>query len=492
MTHILMVTAPSRLALYQSLASEYAAIEPPVMSALIAQHLLNHGHRVEILDAEARGLTILETATEIRKINPSLAIFSIYGQQPSASTQCLPSARLVASALNGSGILTAALGTHCSALPMRTLVEGPFDFVIEGDGFSGCLGLAETFANRRSISLVSGLWRWDGGRAVRSLPPDYITNDLDIIIKRQAWQLLDMSKYRAHNWHTFGRLDTRNSYASLQTSLGCPFKCEFCCINAPLGSASMKTWSIATVLEQLDELVLKYGVKNIKIPDEMFVLNRKRILELCDEIVIRGYDLNFWAYARVDTLKDDLMLERLKEAGFNWLGVGIESGSKHVRDGVEKGRFGNTDIIATINRVKDHGIHVAANYIFGLPDDTHESMRETLVLAKILNTPWANFYCAMAYPGSPLHTTAKQKGWKLPEDPGGPGWIGYSQHAPECLPLPTETLTAQEVLDFRDDAFHNYFEDPHYLDMIGRTFGLETVDHIRNMTKTRIYRNHRT
>ena len=59
---------------------------------------------------------------------------------------------------------------------------------------------------------------------------------------------------------------------------------------------------------------------------------------------------------------------------------------------------------------------MAANYIFGLPDDTMDSMRTTLDLARTLNTEWANFYCAMAYPGSPLYDLAKQKHWALPDD----------------------------------------------------------------------------
>ena len=94
---------------------------------------------------------------------------------------------------------------------------------------------------------------------------DKIKN-LDIELPRQALEMLDMTKYRAHNWHCFDDLNSRNSYASLQTSLGCPYKCSFCCINAPFGGAGIRYWSSENVLKQIDEMVLKYGVKNIKIP----------------------------------------------------------------------------------------------------------------------------------------------------------------------------------------------------------------------------------
>ena len=74
-----------------------------------------------------------------------------------------------------------------------------------------------------------------------------------------------------------------------------------------------------------------YGVRNIKFADEMFVLNRRHVLGICDLIIERGYDLNIWAYARVDTVKDG-MLDKLKRAGFNWLAFGIEAADERRAD----------------------------------------------------------------------------------------------------------------------------------------------------------------
>ena len=108
-------------------------------------------------------------------------------------------------------------------------------------------------------------------------------------------------------------------------------------------------------------------------------------------------------------------------------------------------------------------------------------MQETLDMALEINAEWANFYSAMAYPGSPLYRIAKEKKLPLPDDPGGPGWIGYSQHAYETMPLPTDTLPASEVLRFRDKAFITYFTDPNYLKMIEKKFGQKVIDHINQM-----------
>lgn len=487
---ILFVTPPSRVEVYQSLSGEFAALEPPVWSGLIAEFIRRRGFEVAMLDAEAKGLTHEETARLIAAADPELVVFSVYGQQPSASTQCMPAAGKTCRLLRRlSDRPVMVLGTHPSALPKRTMEEEAFDFVCQGEGPYTVLGLIEAIKAGRDPDRVPGLWWRDRDGDIRSQPMAAKIKDLDGDLPRQAWDLLDMSLYRAHNWHCFGDLRSRGSYASLQTSLGCPYKCTFCCINAPFGGNGIRYWSAEAVIRQIDELVERYGVRNIKIPDEMFVLNKRHVIGICDAIIERGYDLNIWAYARIDTVQDEF-LDKLKRAGFNWLGVGIESASAYVRDGVVKGKFTDTEIARTVRRIRNQGIYVGANYIFGLPDDTLASMQATLDLALELNTEWANFYCAMAYPGSALYPLAKERGWALPDDPGGPGWIGYSQHAVDMLPLPTDTLPATTVIDFRDEAFMTYFGAPHYADMVRATFGDETVDHIRDMTKVRLKRRH--
>ena len=117
-------------------------------------------------------------------------------------------------------------------------------------------------------------------------------------------------------------------------------------------------------------------------------------------------------------------------------------------------------------------------------------MQSTFDLALEINAEWVNFYCAMAYPGSPLYDWAKKMNLPLPESAGGPGWIGYSQHAYETCPLPTDNLSAIEVLDFRDEAFNKYFTDSSYLHMIQNKFGPKVVEHIDKMVECKIKRKH--
>lgn len=482
---VLFINPGSRLAVYQELGDTFSAIEPPSLAGLFATYVRNKGLSVGIIDAPAHNLSPQGVAQFVMaNYKPVLVVMVVYGFQPSASTQNMPAAGETCAALKGldRNCKIMMTGTHPAALPERTMREEDIDYVCDREGPKTILQTALALKSPSpKLSGIPSLWYRDNGQIVSNSPGE-LMDDLDNEMPGVAWDLLPMDKYRAHNWHCFERIHERSPYVSMHTSLGCPYKCSFCCINAPFGKASYRMWSPDTVIKEIDVLVNKYGVRNIKFVDEMFVLNRNHVLGICDLIIERGYDLNIWAYARVDTVKDEF-LDKLRRAGFRWLALGIESGSKHVRDGVEKGRFGTPQILEVVRKIQDAGIYVIGNYIFGLPDDTHESMQETLDLAIEANCEFANFYSTMAYPGSPLYRMAVEKGWELPDS-----WIGYSQHSYETTPLPTETLRPAEVLKFRDEAFMKYFSNPRYLDMIQKKFGDDVVRHVKEMTQIKLKR----
>lgn len=482
---VVLVNPGSRQAVYQALGDELSAIEPPSLAGLFATYLRRKDLTVAIVDAPALNLSPEGVAQHVAEnFDPALIVMVVYGFQPSASTQNMPAAGETCRALKElmPDCRIMMTGTHPAALPARTLKEEAVDFVCDREGPETILGTARALkSGASSFSGIPSLWYRVGGVAV-SNPTAPLMDDLDGEMPGVAWDLLPMDRYRAHNWHCFEHITERKPYVSMHTSLGCPYKCSFCCINAPFGKSSYRMWSPDTVIAEIDLLVDRYGIKNIKFVDEMFVLNPGHVMGICDRIIERGHKLNIWAYARVDTVKD-AFLEKLARGGVRWLALGIESGSKHVRDGVEKGRFGSTDIIKTVRRIQDYGINVIGNYIFGLPDDTHQSMQETLDLALEANCEFANFYCAMAYPGSKLYTMAIEQNWRLPET-----WIGYSQHSYETMPLRTETLESAEVLRFRDEAFTKYFTSPAYLQLVQKKFGAGVVEHLQDMTKIRLKR----
>ena len=266
-------------------------------------------------------------------------------------------------------------------------------------------------------------------------------------------------------------------------------KCSFCMINIinrqeneySDGSAVFRYWDPEFIIRDFDKFA-QLGIKNIKIADELFVLNQNHFMKLCELIIERGYTFNIWCYSRVDTVKEKY-LETLKKAGVSYLALGIESGNSKVRKDVTKGKFEDVNIRDVVKKIRDHGINVAANYIFGLPEDDLVSMQETLNLALELNTEMANFYSAMAYPGSPLYGTAKKEGWKLPQT-----YSGFSQHSYLTQPLPTKHLSAEQVLAFRDKAWIEYHTNPNFLNLLKEKFGARAAEETLKSTKIKLKR----
>lgn len=496
---VLFIEPDSSAKAYQDLRKTYSAIETPTWSLLLAQSCRAKGFGVAILDCTAERLTDEQAVQRIRDANPRLVCFVLYGQNPnSGTTNMIGGTRLCAKLKQAyPEYLTCFVGSHVSALPKEVLSYDFIDIVLLNEGVYALHNLLRSDLHTE-LGKVKGIGYNRDVQLILNPPQHIVPQELmDRDLPGYAWDLLPYNKkpldlYRTHFWHAEFNHNLRTPFAALYTSLGCTFKCDFCMINilnrvdnsdgiASVDSAVMRFWSPEFILGEFNKLAAM-GVQTIRISDEMFFLNRKYFEPLLKDLVERGYDLRLWTYARVDTVQPRY-LELFRRAGVKWLGIGIEAGNQQVRREVSKGKFRELNIREVVKLIDDHGINVGANYIFGFPDDTYETMQQTLELSCELNTPFANFYPCQALPGSPLYYMALRNEWKLPDSYEGYAFLSY-----ECQPLPTKYLTAADVLKFRDDAWHEYFSRPEYLDMIERKFGVEQRRNVEELTKIRLKR----
>lgn len=491
-TDILFINPGNHKRTYQDLSKEYTAIATPVWTLLLANYTRKRGYTTAIYDVNVEGWDDEGTAKEVLgKYNPELVVMMVYGHNPSASTQTMPAAGKIARDMKSynKDILIAMGGTHPSALPERTLLEEAIDYVIQGEGAYQIEGLLKLIKGKESIKNINGLWYKHGG-IIANTTPSPIIKDLDKELDDYAWDLLpDINNYRAHNMHCFHDFDKstqndfsdiRTPYVAMNTSLGCPYSCHYCCINAIFEKPGIRYWSLEKVFSWFDTLVNKYKVKNVRFDDELFILSPQRVERFCDIMIERGYDVNIWVYGRVDTIRESL-LKKLKKAGVNWICLGIESGNDRVRNAVNKNIKKN--IKDTVRMIQTNGIYVLGNYMFGLPEDDINTMNDTLQLAIDLNCEFANFYSVMAYPGSKLYKWASGYESYLPKK-----WNGFSQLGYETQPLPTKYISAKEVLRFRDEAFHKYHADDRYLNMIENKFGEKVKKHLEKLLNVKLRR----
>ena len=319
-------------------------------------------------------------------------------------------------------------GSHTQALPLEVLSLESVDIILLNEGVYALNNLLKSNLGS-DLSTIKGIGHKINGQPTLNSPEKVVPQDrMDEDLPGYAWELLPykskpLDLYRSHFWHAGFDHDARTPFAAIYTSLGCQFACNFCMINIinrfdneegvdASHSRGMRFWSPSWVKREMDKLA-RLGVKTLRISDEMFFLNRKYYTPILENCISEDYRFNMWTYSRVDSVRP-AALELFKSAGVNWLALGIEAGNQEVRQEVSKGTFREINIRDVCNTISSSDINIISNYIFGFPDDTLETMKQTLDLALELNTEMANMYPCQALPGSPLYNTAKRKGGHYP------------------------------------------------------------------------------
>ena len=501
---VLFINPGNSKELYQDLSSKYSAIEPPTWALLLSEACRVKGFSVKILDVNAERLSHNEVADRILKYNPKLICFVVYGQNVNAGTAGMSGATRLSKFIKDSGIgqPISFVGSHVQALPTLTLEkEQSIDFVFTNEGVYSLLNVLSGDINIDRLRNINGIAYRENGVPIMTPPERVVPQErMDIDLPGYAWDLLPYKKkpfdlYRSPMWHAEYDQEKRTPYAAIQTSIGCSFSCDFCMINIvnrndteKIGVASnysgMRYWSPDFIINEFDKLIT-YGVKTIRIVDEMFLLNPRHFKPLLELLAMRnvGDDLRMWAYSRVDTVKNPDVLQLVRKAGIKWLAIGIESADKSIRIETSKGKYEDINIRGVVDLIHKADIGVMANYIFGLPSDNFDSMQKTLDLSVELCTIGWNAYPAIPLPGTKLYSDAIDKGLELPSS-----YDAYSFHSYNASPLETEELSPADILRFRDHAFVVYHTNHSFLDKVSHTYGNNIVDNILNMTKVKLRR----
>ena len=505
MIDVLFVNPSNAINIYQGLSNKISAIEPPTWSLLLSESCRSKGFKVDILDCLAENLDDDEALSRIKEKKARLICFVVYGQNVNAGTTSMSGATRLANFLKEKkiDIPIAFIGSHVQALPKQTKKKKKsIDMVFQNEGVYSLwnlLNLEEIII--KELYQINGIAFRDKDKIIFNKPEKVVPQErMDVDLPGYAWDLLPYKEkpfdlYRSPMWHAEYKSDKRTPYAALQTSLGCQFTCDFCMINLinksdndEIGIATkhnkMRFWSTDFIIKEFDKLI-KYGVKTIRIIDEMFLLNRKYYLPLCKLLSERNKndDLNMWAYSRIDTVRDKETLKIIRKAGIKFLALGIENANKNIRLEISKGKFENVDIEEIVEHIHQNDIDVMANYIYGLPGDTRETIEETFKLSVKLNTVGWNTYPAMALPGTQLYQMAIKNNIKLPKD-----YESFSFHSYNTQPLPTEKLTAGEILKLRDEKFIEYHSNPKFLKKIKEKYGEAAYQNVMEINKVKLKR----
>jgi len=475
---IILLTINAKRTLYGVTCDDLSAIQPNILMGLLASYIKSKGIEVEIID-ETFDFSIPDYCEYIRKENPVLFGVICCGANPSSSTMSMVGVIKFFKEYNknkSENSISFIYGGHPSVVPERSLRETDADFVIIGEGYKTIVNLYnQAIINPNVFEFIDGIaFFTNKGKFINTGFPKLIdVNELPIV----DWREMNPNKYRAHNWHCFSHIKERAPYGVIWTSMGCPYACSFCVINSIFGKRTYRMRNMQSVLKEIDLLVTKYNVKNIKILDELFVIKHPRMDEFIEGLEKRGYDLNMWSYGRMDTVTPQL-LKRLKKVGMNWISYGFESVSEKILNNVKK-EYKIKYYNEIVKMTKDAGMNICADFIAGLWEDDYDTLQETYEFICKHNFEWLNIYPAFAYPGTPMYNEYVKEGRIFePED-----WSEYALYGYNCKPLRSCYLSSREILKWRDEHFIAYVSRPEYLNMIKDKFGEDTYNHIKEMIK---------
>jgi anaerobic magnesium-protoporphyrin IX monomethyl ester cyclase len=418
----------------------------PIWLAYAAGHLEKKGFDVFLVDAVAENLSF----RDIRQlaINTQPLLIVIETSTPSIQND-LNFARKLKLAFPK--IFITLVGTHVSVLDKETLRSSKFiDFVVRGEYELTLAQLADAIKNSKSFRPIRGLTYRKGKRIIRNAP-------------RLPIQNLDALPFVSSTYKKF-LVPTNYSVAfsfypmvQIFTGRGCPFHCFYCLYPQVMHGHKYRTRSIANVVEEFN--FIKHSMPEIKevvIEDDTFTADISRVREFCSRLIKSHNTLKWNVNARVNL--DSKTLKLMKKAGCRLIVVGFESGNQEILNNIPKGtRLRDSQLLIK----KAHRIHLLIHgcFIYGLPGETKETIRQTFKFACHLNPDSAQFYPLFVYPGTQAYDWAVKE--KLLRTNDFRKWLTTKGNYQGMVNLPH--LSSREITKLANDSYWRYLFRPSFL-----------------------------
>ena len=350
---------------------------PPFGLMSLAAYLLREGFDVRIEDYIVEPYSPDRVRQVLREYSPDIVGSTAVTMNVKKALSILKDFRDV-----NPELVTMIGGPHATFDAEGMLACSHIDYVIRGEGEVTTAELLKALDSGGSTELIKGISYRKNGKIIHNENRPFI-EDINTL-PYPARDLVQISKYRALNFPV-----------NMMTSRGCPYSCIFCVGHRMVGNR-VRYFDVNRVVDEF-EMLSKLGFNQINIVDDLFTSHKKRCMEICDVIIARGINHTWSAFARVDTVHEDL-LEKLAAAGCRSLCFGIESGNQEILDRIKKRTTLDTCRKAA-GLCRKTGVEPMASYILGLPGETEETVRKTFEFAEEMAIPYA-FHILAPFPGT--------------------------------------------------------------------------------------------
>ncbi len=335
-------------------------------------------------------------------------------------------------------------GVYPSTLPEWVLDAGA-DFVIRGEGELATLRLA----SGEKPENIKGLVFYKDGKIVDNGTAEFI-GDLDSI-PFPSYSRRPVDLY--FNWSPRG--DRENRTASMITSRGCPYRCDFCSIH-PVYGQNWRARSPENVIDEVTLLTEKYDINHVEFEDDNFTLQPVRAEAILNAIINinkerADNDKLLWSAPngiRIDTLTEDLII-KMKESSCKAACIAVESGDPDILKIMNK-KLDLSKVEEVVKLLVKHKININAFFIIGYPGETEERFMNSLNYAKKLKRlglTSISVLVATPYPGTNLFDHCSEKGYlRYPDFENVLMFAQYSSYTSDFVQIETPDFSVDDTM----------------------------------------------
>lgn len=360
----------------------------------LAAVIRKEGHSVRLFDATALGRSLDKIEVELISFKPDVCAVTLYTEGILVQYDFI---RKLKNLVPHHAIVG---GPHASALPERTMKEcSDIDFLVYGEGDVTFPELVSAIENKKDISIVDGICFRKDGIIIKTKQRELI-RDLDKLPFPAHDLIFDNGYAYVHRGMELGR-----KVVAVMSSRGCPWECNFC--YKQIFGSRLRRRSPKNVVDEIEMLMTAYRVDDIQFVDDLFAVNRGWLAEFCDELRARQLKVHWKCLGRVDTLtKEDMAM--MKEHGCYGIEFGGESGNNEILKDINK-KITVSQVKKAFKDARSVGLITSAFFIFGHRLDTHETITQTMNLARDIKADFCGFAVLLPFPGTKVFLS-------LPED----------------------------------------------------------------------------
>jgi len=287
-------------------------------------------------------------------------------------------------------------GPHPSIVGPNTLSCPDIDIAVKGEGENTIAELLCAIESEKDVDNVQGIVYRKDWRVIENVGRDFIKvlDSLPFPHQTAPEALRDHEQY------------PRTAFRSVLATRGCPYNCSFC--------GSNKIWSRRARFRSPENVIAEIGylqnlgLRSVHFDDDTFGINRKYISDLCNAFMTHCPQLK-WSCELHVKLVDEQTISLLKAAGCYLIQIGIESGNNEILKQIRK-NITIQEALAACEIIKKHGIELHAFFMVGFPQETEDTLNDTVVAMKAIKCDMLIYSIFTPYPGTESFEYCKERG----------------------------------------------------------------------------------